>query len=300
MDFNRRNGSNVFCHHNHLFKQVQVKRSPKNDNSNNRLFIYAYCWIDVTDCFPHLIIIHKPKGDFMKRKKLGCIVIFITILLSGCMYPDEKLSQNEVPYQDQLKTVQTAVDEFQKDNGGILPIKTKDAKTPTYQKYPIDFKKIAPKYIAEPPGNAFESGGIFQYVLVDVETNPTVKLFDLRMSETISNLKLRINSSGYPPYKKQIAKNVFTLDYKQLGYEDEPYVISPFTNQNLSLVISGNAEIYVDYRPDLYQAIKKTNISLKAGEDIRSILVTDSMFVPAYSLPYTIDSKTNEPVFLEE
>ena len=236
----------------------------------------------------------------MKRKMLGCFLVLIVMLLSGCMYPKEELAQNQIPYKDQIQAVQTAVDDFKKDNGGILPIKTTEADTPIYQKYPIEFKKISPKYIAEPPGNAYENGGIFQYVLVDVETNPTVKLLDLRMTETIRELKLRIKTKGYPPYKTQIAKNVFSLDYKKLGYETAPFVVSPYTNQNLSLVITGSAEVYVDYRPDLYQKLKNSDIVVKPGEDIRSILVKDSMFVPAYSLPYTIDEKTKEPIFLEE
>jgi hypothetical protein len=137
-------------------------------------------------------------------------------------------------------------------------------------------------------------------VLVDVEKNPTVKLFDLRMTDVLREIKLRIKTKGYPPYKAQIANNVFSIDFKKLGYDTPPYVVSPYTNQNLSFVITGSAEVYVDYRPDLYQALKKTDIGLKPGEDIRSILVDNSMFVPAYSLPYTVDSKTKEPVFLEE
>ncbi|QCJ43285.1 hypothetical protein FAY30_16025 [Bacillus sp. S3] len=236
----------------------------------------------------------------MKRKRIVYFFVLTVMLLSGCMYPKEELAQNQVPYKDQIQAVQTAVDDFKKDNGGILPIKTKEADTPIYQKYPIEFKKIAPRYIAEPPGNAYESGGIFQYVLVDVETNPTVKLLDLRMTETIRDINLRIKSNGYPPFKAQIAKNVFSLDFKQLGFKEPPYVISPYTNQNLSLVITGDAVVYVDYRPDLYNKLKKSKEDLKPGEDIRSILVNDSMFVPAYSLPYTIDSKRKEPVFLEE
>ncbi|CAH2715732.1 hypothetical protein BACCIP111895_02916 [Neobacillus rhizosphaerae] len=236
----------------------------------------------------------------MKWNLLSCFFVLAVLLLSGCMYPEEELAKNQIPYKDQIQAVQTAVDDFQKDNGGILPIKTKEANTPIYQKYPIEFKRITPKYMAEPPGNAFESGGIFQYVLVDVETHPTVKLFDLRMTETIRDIKLRIKTKGYPPYKAQLAKNVFSLDFKQLGYEKPPFVISPFSNQNLSLVITGDAEVYVDYRPDLYQSLKKSDKQFKPGEDIRPILLNDSMFVPAYSLPYTIDSKTKEPVFLEE
>ncbi|MEH7075610.1 hypothetical protein [Neobacillus drentensis] len=236
----------------------------------------------------------------MKWNLLGCFLALTVLLLSGCMYPDEELAKNQIPYKDQISAVQTAVDAFRKDNGGILPIKTKEAETPIYQKYPIEFKKISPKYISEPPGNAYENGGIFQYVLVDVETKPAVKLFDLRITEAIRDIKLRIRTKGYPPYKEQIAKNVFTLDFKQLGYEKAPYVVSPFSNQNLTFVITGSAEVFVDYRPDLYQLMNKISKKGKPGEDIRPFLVEDSMFVPAYSLPYTWDAKKKEPIFLEE
>lgn len=236
----------------------------------------------------------------MKLKVLSALIALSALFLSGCLYPEEKLAKNQIPYADQLQAVQQAVNSFREDNGGILPIKTKEADTPIYQKYPIDFKKIAPKYLAEPPGNAFESGGIFQYVLVDVETNPTVKLLDLRVAETIRDIKLKIRSMGYPPYKDQVADNVYSIDFKKLGYKQQPFVDSPFSNQNLPFVVTGNAEVFVDYRQDLFQELKKSDKELKPGEDIRNILVENSMFVPAYSLPYTIDAENKEPVFLKQ
>jgi hypothetical protein len=226
------------------------------------------------------------------------LILLVSSLLSACMYPEEELAQNKIPYKDQIQSVQSAVNQFQEAKGGILPIKTKESDTPIYQKYPIDFKKIAPAYMAEPPGNAYESGGVFQYVLVDVETNPTVKLLDIRMAETIREIKIRIQTQDYPPFKEKLADNVFSLDYKKLGYEEEPVVISPFTQKNLPLVVDGNAEVYVDYRSDLYELLQKGEHSYKSGEDIRDLLVKDSYFVPAYSLPYTIDESSNDPVFL--
>lgn len=235
---------------------------------------------------------------FMRKSRLYLPVFLVLITLTGCMYPEGNLSQNQVPYKDQMDSVQSAVDQFKDANGGILPIKTKDFQTPIFQKYPIDFQKIVPKFLAEPPGNAFENGGIFQYVLVDVETNPTVKLLDLRTAETIREIKLRINANGYPPFKEKIADNIYTIDFEKIGYKEEPVVVSPFTNQNLHFIVSSDAEIYIDYRSDLYQALKSAKHDVEAGEDIRHILVNESMFVPAYSLPYTIDPKTSEPIFL--
>lgn len=234
----------------------------------------------------------------MKKIRFYLAAILVVVTLTGCMYPEEKLVQNQVPYKDQLDSVQSAVDQYKEANGGLLPIKTKDAETPIYQKYPIDFKKIVPRYMAESPGNAYENGGLFQYVLVDAETDPTVKLLDLRMAETIREIKMRINATGYPPFKEKVAENVYTLDFKKIGYKEEPVVVSPFTNQNLHFIISTEGEIYVDYRSDLYQAIKSSKKEFEEGVDIRDILVDNSMFVPAYSLPYAIDSETKEPVFL--
>ncbi|MCH1624759.1 hypothetical protein [Fredinandcohnia quinoae] len=229
------------------------------------------------------------------------IIISTIFLLSGCLYPEERLKQNEIPYKDQLATVQSAVDQYQKESNGLLPIKTRDMETPIYQKYPIDFKKISPKYMAEPPGNAYESGGVYIYVLVDVETNPTVKLLDLKITEEIRDLNLRVDiyksSNEYPPFKDKIDTSVFTLDYKKLGYKEEPFVVSPFTGKNLPLVISNTGEIFIDYRMDLYEYLNKYESKYNKGDDIRDILVNNSMFVPTNSLSYTIDNN-NEPIFL--
>jgi hypothetical protein len=239
-------------------------------------------------------------------KKLILALVFAASIsvLSGCLYPQENRAENQVPYQDQIQAVQSAVDQYQKDEKGLLPIKTKDGDTPIYQKYLIDFKKIVPKYMAEPPGNAFESGGVFQYVLVDVENDPTVKLFDMRMAGAIQDLTIRLEvyrqSNGYPPFKERIADHVFTLDYKKLGLKEPPTVISPYSQKPLGLIINNEAQIFVDYTPDLLTALQNNKHNYKYGEDIRNILVENSFFVPAYSLPYTIDQKSNKPIFLSK
>jgi len=240
------------------------------------------------------------KGCPIGLKKIILSVILITSisLLSGCMYPQDKLAKNQVPYDDQIQTVQTAVEKFQKDNDGILPIKTEEKSASIYEKYPVDFNKlIQNRYISEPPGNSYENGGIFQYVITDAETKPTVKIFDLRIAEKIREIKIRITAQGYPPFGKQVAYNVYSINFKKLGYKDEQYVVSPYTNNNLPFVINGSGNIFVDYRMDLYRALKKDHTSYKQGDDIRSLLTKNSSFVPAYSLPYTINKK-NEPVFM--
>ncbi|MBW8349093.1 hypothetical protein K0H71_06420 [Bacillus sp. IITD106] len=235
----------------------------------------------------------------MKLNVNIAILILASVLLSGCLYPQEKKVENQIPYEDQIKSVQTAVDQYKETTNGLLPIKTRDYETPIYIKYPIDFSKLAPRFIATPPGNAYESGGVFQYVLIDVETNPTVKVFDLRIAEKIREVKLRIQSQGYPPFKEAIAHNIYSLDYKKLGFKSEPYIISPFTNRNLPLIINIDGEVFVDYISDLYLTLKESGKTFKPGDEITSILTENSLFVPAYSLSYTVD-ENNEPIYMEK
>ena len=222
-------------------------------------------------------------------------------LLSGWLYPQKQKTENQLPYKAQISSVQSAVDQFKKDEGGILPIVTKEADTPIYQKHVIKFSKISPRYLAEPPENAYESGGVFQYVLVNVEKDPTVKLLDVRMAEKIQETSLRLQaymeSNGYPPFEERLAKNVFTLDFKKIGLKEAPTVTSPYSHKELYLVIDGNGKLFVAYTPDLYEAIQKHKGKVNKGQDIRELLVKDSDFVPAFSLPYTVDEKTDKPIF---
>ncbi|MFS1518152.1 hypothetical protein V1503_17120 [Bacillus sp. SCS-151] len=230
------------------------------------------------------------------------VTLLLLMLLSGCLYPEANLENNQIPLENQVSDVQEAVVNYQKDQQGLLPIKTREASTPIYQKYPIDFNKLVPRYLSETPGTAYESGGLFSYVLVDVETNPMVKLLDLRIAEQIRELNTRLmfyrQSNGYPPYKEVVDEGVFTLDYAKLGYEEPPFVVSPFSGLNLPLIIASDTEVYVDYKIDLFKVLQEEDYSFNQDEDIRHILVDQSIFVPAYSMPYTIDPKNGEPIFL--
>ena len=126
------------------------------------------------------------------------------------------------------------------------------------------------------------------------------KIFDLRMSQVIQEYYLRISmymqNNEYLPYKEQLHKDVYTLDYKALGYDEEPVVKSPYSQQDLKIVINPAGDIFIDYTPDLQVALQEGHI-YQAGDDIRPILTEDSLFVPAYSMAYTVD-ENNQPVFM--
>lgn len=224
------------------------------------------------------------------------MLIITSILLSGCLFPEDEKAENQIPDDIQLTSVQKAVEEFQADTG-VLPIKTRDMETDIFIKYPIDFSKLIPKYMASSPANSYEKGGIFQYIIWNPEENPTVKLVDLRSAESIRELNIRFLATKYPTYKKQIADYVYTIDFEKIGYATDLTAPSPYSNNQLPLIATTEGEVFVDYSIDLNLFIKKNNLTPKPGEDIRMLLVEAYPVVPAYSLPYTVD-ENNEPVFM--
>ncbi|MFS0656516.1 hypothetical protein [Bacillus sp. 179-C3.3 HS] len=231
------------------------------------------------------------------------VMLLTLILLTGCLYPENRKVENRVPYEEQLQSVQAAIGDFQKATNGLLPIETKEADTPIYQKYVIDFKRLSPRYLHDVPSTSFEGGGEYIYVLTDVENNPTVKLIDVKMTQTISELRLRIkiyqDEHTYPPYGKVVSKDLYTLNEKKLGLKTPPVVTSPVTGNSLPLLISSNGEIYVDYRSDFTHILEKMKQKPKTGENIQDVYWRETPFVPAYSVPYTINKK-GEPAFLQK
>ncbi|RLQ92573.1 hypothetical protein [Planomicrobium sp. Y74] len=236
----------------------------------------------------------------MKKTFLFLLLISVAFLLSACMFPESELAENQIPYEDQLISVQNAVNQYRNTSGGLLPIKTRDMDVDQFIKYPVDFSKIVPDYMSEIPTNAFETGGIFQYVLTDVEENPTVKLVDLRIAEAIRSVNIRKSANGgQAPISEIIADNVYKFSYEAMGFDEEPTVVSPYSGRNLPLVITGRGEVYVDYSMDLYSALQEYDGELEQGQDIRFLLYEDNAVLPAYSLPYTID-ENGEPIFMNE
>lgn len=237
-------------------------------------------------------------GIQLNKIKLLFLLIFV-IVLSGCMYPENEKAETMIPYEEHLNSVQNAVNQFRESSGGLLPIQTRDMDTDQYIKYPIDFSKIVPAYLDKIPGNAFEKGGIYQYVLMDVEENPTVKLVDLRSAEKIRELNIRKGINGILPASEAITKDVFKLNYDLMGYKTDQSVPSPYSDVSLPLVMTGDGTVYVDYSIDINRVLKESNVEVKPGDDLRELLVEKYPIVPAYSLPYTID-ENNEPTFMLE
>jgi len=238
----------------------------------------------------------------MKKALLLIILVLLVPLLNGCLYPNEELAKNKIPPQAQLETVQKAIDSYQKSTNGLLPIKTKPADTSIYEKYIIDFQPLKEKgLIDQIPGSAFENGGYYQYTIINAEKDPTVKVIDLRMSEKLRTVLARLETyrqmNTYPPFGSPIDGDLYEIDYKKLKLKHKPTVVSPYSGKNLPIIMDTKGKLYVDYRTDFYEAIKKDPEKAERSVDLREVLAADSHIVPAYSI--RAKAVNGEPVYVK-
>lgn len=229
--------------------------------------------------------------------------IFIIFLLSGCMYPDKELTKNNPPNDAQLKKVQAAVDQYKKEENGLIPIETRSEDTSIFKKYIIDYDSLIQNgYLDSIPANAFENGGFYEYTILDPEDHPTVKLIDLRVTDQIRNYNVKLDiyrsKHTYPPFGKEISKGFYEVDYKKLRLDKPLTVNSPYSTHSLPVIIDEKGNLIVDYSIELYEALNKYEHTYKKGNDIRFILTDHTPFVPTQSVPYTVED--GEPILLNE
>ncbi|MFC4985769.1 hypothetical protein ACFPFV_10820 [Salinicoccus siamensis] len=225
------------------------------------------------------------------------MIIISTIFMAGCLYPESEKAERQMPDETQIQMVQNAVDLFSQDSGGLLPIKTKEGQR-EYLEYQIDFEKLVPDYLEKRPENSYEMGGHYQYVVIDAEDDPKVKLADLRITEEVRSLRLRLNAMGeHVELDEQIDPNVYPLDLKFYNLESNPTVKSPYTGAALNVYYNGGEEFIVDYREDIGKIIKENDLSFETGDDVRSVLYEYTPIVPVYSPEITVD-ENNNPIFM--
>jgi hypothetical protein len=228
----------------------------------------------------------------LKRYMNVIMCISAIFLLSGCMYPQERLQENQVPNQMYLEMTQKAIDQFRADES-LLPLVTKTVDTNIFEKYEIDFTRLVPKYLPDVPANAFEKGGIFKYVLIDVETKPIVKLIHLGIVSKVSDVQQAVyrfkEARGMLPVGKVLENGYFAINYNQLSMKDQS-VESVYQNQLLPLVMNKNGEVGIDYSSDLAIFMRNSKKPLPTNIDPRYELARNSVFVPFKSFPYSIEN----------
>lgn len=227
-----------------------------------------------------------------KSSIILCVVMLCTVL-SGCMYPKEMRKENQIASGEFVVVVQNAVDQFHTKTG-VLPIKNSDQMTPLYEKYPVDFKKLKERgLISNIPANAFENGGTAIYVLVDVETKPTVKMMDLTsFQQTVEVQKLvddyKSKNNGQLPKGEPVAPSFYRIDFDKMN-KKPMQASSMYTRQvMLPFMIDDAGRVSIDYSEEMMRLIDKKSLqsSLNVNQDLRELLVKESYYVPARTGPY--------------
>ncbi|MEX2460979.1 MAG: hypothetical protein WD469_06705 [Paenibacillaceae bacterium] len=231
------------------------------------------------------------------------MLILIAILLSGCVYGNEIKQQNAPATSEFIGVVQSAVDQYIKRNG-VPPIQNKEQDTPIYEKYLVDFSKLRNyNMISTVPANAFENNGTAIYVLVNVEIKPEVKLMDLPSYQQMVELQREVNTyikkNGTLPRGDKVAEHFYQLSMDKLSLKKKQ-IQSPYSHQLLEIVIHDSGRIAIDYTPELLKAMNKSGLQPSDDSmlDLRSILVEQAFFVPAWSYPY--HWKDNQPTISEQ
>lgn len=228
-----------------------------------------------------------------KKSSIGILVALLSILGSGCMYPNEMRKENQVATGEYVVVVQNGIDQYHAKTG-VLPIKNSEETTPIYEKYPIDFKKMKERgVLSNVPSNAFENGGSAIYVLVDAETKPTVKMMDLTaFQQTVEVQKLvdqyRSGNYGKLPQGESVAPSFYRIDFAKMN--KKPVQVQSMYTRNVMLpfIMNDAGQVSIDYTEEMMRLIDKKSLqgSLNASQDLRELLVKDSFFVPARSVAY--------------
>ncbi|MEX2416194.1 MAG: hypothetical protein WD424_08615 [Paenibacillaceae bacterium] len=237
----------------------------------------------------------------MKRWQITVLLILMVIMLAGCLYPKDRLQQNQISTGEYMILVQNAVETY-KERTGVLPIKNSTEETPIYEKYLVDFKKLLDRnVISRIPADAYEAGGSNYYVIVDPEGELKVKLMDLVIAGQVSDIQRRSDSyvaeGNDLPLGELVKPSFYHVDFERLGLKSEQ-VRSVYSEMFLPILIHQSGRITVDYAPEIMRAITmKENSSPDPNIDLRTYLVEQSNYIPVNSYPYYW--KDNEPVISE-
>jgi hypothetical protein len=226
----------------------------------------------------------------LRRMALLCLML-AAVALSGCMYPDDLREGKRGAGTDELAAVQSAVRQY-REAYGVLPIKTTDKDTPIYEKYVIDFQRLLnTPYLDRIPANAYEEGGPHIYVIVDPETDSTVRWFDLATAQQVNDVQREVDRYaalyGRLPAGEPFAPGYSLIDYKRLRMA-RVQVRSVYSGGYLGLIMNEEGKVGVNYGPDIVQFLANHGIEPEPGRDLREYLVERTPFVPVKSFPYVL------------
>lgn len=231
-----------------------------------------------------------PAAGSAKPLWAALVLVLFSLLMTGCLYPDEGAGENKVSYRESVKRIQSAVDDYFKEQG-VLPIITAGPEVPRYEKYRVDLELLKNRgYIDQIPATAFEKGGTGYFLIINEESDPTVKVMDLTTVQAVNDVQRAVNlykmgndgalPAGETLYPGYTAVDLSKTDAKSLK------LMSVFSGQEMTFIMDEAGKVYADYAFDIMQAVQKDGSEPKEGEDLRVFLEKESYFVPVKSVPY--------------
>lgn len=228
----------------------------------------------------------------MKRcQSVAFLLSFLVIILYGCGNFSSSDSQNPQERGQFIAFVQQAVNQYQQITG-YPPIKNENENTPIYQMYIVDFSKLKNYHlIGILPPDAYERGGSDMYVLIHAETKPQVKLIEMHSFEQMAELQNDVREymrthHGEIPKKAAVSADFFLMDTSKFS-NNETQIVSPYSQRLIDIVINKSGDIAMDYTADIIQALHNKGIqNPDPSIDLRTILVDQAYYVPAWSYPY--------------
>lgn len=229
------------------------------------------------------------------------MLLTITLIAAGCNMRTQEFNQRVMQdLPQEVQQVQTALDQYMEQTP-VLPIKSSQGAS-FYEMYVLDLQKLD-AYLSARPSNSFEKGGNFVFVVANPGEGKDyqVRVLDLRVTEKLRDLNHRVDhyqrSQGEWPLGEREQRGYYRLDFEKLGI-DPVTLPSPFSNQNLPILITSDGELFLDYRAEVMQQLEKQEKEAAEKTDLREWLWKDSVYVPAYSP--LIEEKDGEPVLRNE
>ncbi|MCD9021213.1 hypothetical protein [Cohnella silvisoli] len=232
---------------------------------------------------------NSKKRKLMRIMTLSLLTLII-MSMTGCLYPEDQSPGSQVSAREAVLTVQDAVDRY-KEQTGLLPIQNSEETVPLYEKYKVDFGKLKRmSFIAQVPSAAFENGGSYQFLIIDEETKPVVKLLDITVFQAVGDVQKKVdeyrrNHSNQNPAGNEIYPGFREVDFDKLVMS-APDIRSMYSHQSLNLLVNDSGQVLVDYGIDMATAVKKADAKPLQTADLRRVLIEASYFVPVRSPVY--------------
>lgn len=240
----------------------------------------------------------RNKATTLNLFKLSMTAALITVLLSGCLYPQSDSSPSDAVSKEAIRNVQGAVEQYLSEKS-ILPVHNSDSSVDRYEKFRINFDLLKQEgYIDMLPRSSFEGGGNFYFLILNEDTEPVVKAQSIYLSQKIIDLQRQVDDyakqNGQLPADEQLYEGFSTIDYAKLKLKT-PELHSVYSGSIVQLMLSDSGKVYINYASDIYQAmLANPEVELAEDADLRELLVLGSDYVPVKSPKYRL--LNDEPV----